>query len=114
MASDLWQLVKARDLKPGDVGFWCLEPRRIVSTEIIAGERMEIMYAYRTGGMKAELHPDDVVVRRYTGPSPEVLMRALRIAASWFTNRFTYASVDEEVKKAIAQAEEELAEEAGQ
>lgn len=113
MASELWEIVRADELKVGDVyvphASRGVDPSEITSIALYEGT--DVLRIDVLDGCHDWMENSRKVLRRYTGPSPEVLMRALRIAASWFTNRFAYASVDEEVKKAIAQAEDELAEE---
>lgn len=53
--------------------------------------------------------PEDRVFHRIPdAEDPRVLMRALKIAATWFANQFTYASPEKEMQDAIDQARCEL------
>lgn len=82
MASELWEIVRADELRVGDV---IRELRGITCNNmVVSGVKSYQVTAtvYIKGEYESPLHSsrDYEYFRRYTGPSPEVLMRALRMA----------------------------------
>lgn len=87
MASELWEIVRADELKVGDVATWGspddFEEFEIKSIKPVFDEDGEATEEIEVGigpNVSIDLGNEENLFRRCTGPSPEVLMRALEIA----------------------------------
>jgi len=110
MATELWEIVRAKDIKAGDC---------IASEPLCVGIQRKDVFSVESSlkmrqfdvGEEAwiECEDNEEIFRRYAGPSPEVLMRALEnLAWKLCADRKTVAGWDAFLDAAIKQAEADI------
>lgn len=105
MPNELWEVVRFDELKVGDVVWY--PDNKITITTLTPGQTTTLYTREGSGEVFWEDN-DEEMIRRYDGPSPEVLMRALENACSldqWLPGEFRKALA----ARFIAEAEAEIA-----
>jgi hypothetical protein len=120
MASELWEIVRAEELKAGDFckifyGGLMLEARKIEEVHKYDDGKVSVYF----DGSSVMFDGERTVLRRHTGHHPDVLMRALQnLARTHVEDVCVYRDDDHEATEiadwvtiCIAEAEAEIAKE---
>lgn len=116
MASELWEIVRAEELKVGGVAaFGSVDGiRRFVPSHVeIEADCVRVTAAETEDKIELEYAflRDEPVLCRYTGHHPDVLMRAMRLMHFALYDEKTHAPMAGDPKNYIRQAESEITKE---